>query len=162
MTKNDIKNSDVIKKVLFSLIYVSTGKTSRDYAWSVMKNITNELIQKHDFLKYVKIKIEKDDKQANFNIQIDKKIDDIDSTLLGKSIQNYIDFLKIKLGKKAGYFFLQEFKVILGDKYHNIIKQMGVDLRLIDLKEEFGGIDYDNYQIKESPDSNIGFIKKTM
>ena len=64
------------------------------------------------------------------------------------------------MGKKAGYFFLAEFKEVLGEEYHSIIKKMGVDLRLIDLQKEMPGWDTQNYKIKDEFDSNIAFLEK--
>ena len=50
-----VKNSDVIKRTLFSLIYVARSKTSKDYAWSIVKRLLVELKANHDFLKYIYI-----------------------------------------------------------------------------------------------------------
>lgn len=152
-------NSDIIKKTIFSLITVATPKTSDEYAWSCIKNLLIELRDKYPFLKYIEIgDIE----------NIDYKIDDINVMMelntvnpfeLGRAIQDIIDLLKKRLGNKAGYFFLEEFKQVLGEKYHSIIKDMGVDLRLIELKNQLYGFD-SGYRIKDSADTNIAFLEK--
>ena len=64
------------------------------------------------------------------------------------------------MGKKAGYFFLTEFKKILGEEYHSIIKEMGVDLRIIDLQKKMPGVVNSEYQIKDEYDSNIAYLEK--
>ena len=152
-------NSNIIKKTIFSLITVATPKTSDEYAWSCVKNLLIELKNTYPFLKYIRIG----------NIEtLDYRIDDINITLeinsvspdeLGRAIQDIIDLLKKRLGKKAGYFFLQEFKQVLGEEYHSIIKSMGVDLRLIELKNQLYGFDED-YKIKDRADTNIAFLEK--
>lgn len=66
----------------------------------------------------------------------------------------------MNFGKKAGYFFIREFKEDLGERYHSFIKNMGVDLRLIELQNEVYGIDSSKYTIKEDSSSNIAYVKK--
>jgi len=51
-----VPNSDVIKRTLFSLIYVSRSKTTKDYAWTIVKNLLLDLKENYDFLKYIHIK----------------------------------------------------------------------------------------------------------
>ena len=70
------------------------------------------------------------------------------------------DLLKKYLGNKAGYFFIQEFKAVLGDKYYTIIKEIGVDLRLVQLQNEFSGLDTKSFKIKDAGSSNIAFVEK--
>jgi hypothetical protein len=79
---------------------------------------------------------------------------------MGKAFQNIVDFYKTKMGAKAGYFFIQEFKEDLGNNYHSIIKEMGVDLRLIELKNELFGIEDTSYKIRDDHSSNIAFVER--
>lgn len=152
-------NSDIIKKTIFSLITVATPKTSDEYAWSCVKNLLIELRSSYPFLKYIRIgNIENIDYKIE-DINVMMEIDSVTPSELGRAIQDIIDLLKKRLGKKAGYFFLQEFKQVLGEKYHSIIKNMGVDLRLIELKNQLYGFDMD-YQIKDRADTNIAFLEK--
>ena len=156
----DVKNSDVIKRTLFSLIYVAHSKTSKDYAWSIIKQLLAELKKDHDFLKYIHIdEIEKLEDNID-DITVLSDFDNIPPERIGEAIQNIVDVFKTRMGKKAGYFFLTEFKEVLGDEYHSIIKEMGVDLRLIDLQKEIYGWGTGEYKIKDEYDSNIAFLEK--
>ncbi len=158
--QSNIKNSDIMKHTLMSLIKVASSKTSDDYAWSSIKKLLHELKSKYNFLNFVNIG---QIKELNYNIgdiSIDNDFENIDSLELAKSIQDIIDLLKNYLGNKAGYFFIQEFKAVLGDKYYTIIKEMGVDLRLVELQNEFSGLDTKRFKIKESGSSNIAFVEK--
>jgi len=159
-TFKNIKNSDILKNTLMSLIKVASSKTSDDYAWSSIKKLLNELKTKYNFLVFVKIgEINK----LNYNIKdisVNYKFEKIESLELGRAIQDIIDLLKKYLGAKAGYFFIQEFKSVLGEKYYTIIKDMGVDLRLVQLQNEFSGIDTKTFKIKDSGNSNIAFVEK--
>jgi len=154
-----VKNSDILTKTLISLINVASSKTTNDYAWSIIKNLISELRSNHIFLKYVHIN---DIKRLNYNksdITIMSNFNDIDSKKIGIVIQNIIDTFKTKMGTKAGYFFLTEFKHDVGEEFYNILEEMGVDLRLIDLQNKIYGWD-NNYKIKEKSGSNIAYLEK--
>ena len=162
MTKKNqkVKNSDIIKRTLFSLIYVARSKTPKDYAWSIIKQLLTELKKDHDFLKYIQIDdIEKLENTID-DITVLSDFNNIQSQNIGKAIQNIVDVFKNRMGSKAGYFFLTEFKEALGDEYHSILKEIGVDLRLIDLQKEIYGLESGEYKIKDKFDSNIAFLEK--
>lgn len=118
-----INNSQVIKKILLSLISVSQDKTTKNYAWSIVKSLLIDLEKKFDFLKYVKI-CELDDLDTDLeSITVSLDIDQINPMEIGKAIQSLIDIFKIRMGNKAGYYFIEDFKSDLGSEYHLIIKK---------------------------------------
>jgi hypothetical protein len=157
---NIVPNSDVMKHTLFSLISVARSKTSKDYAYTMAKNILIELKENFRFLDYIHINNTKNLVDAIDDISVISDFDNIDSKHIGEAIQSIVDLYKTRLGNKAGYFFLTEFKKILGDEYYSIIKKMGVDLRLIDLQKEINGIDTEDYKIRDKIDSNIAYLEK--
>jgi len=157
---NIVPNSDVMKHTLFSLISVARSKTSIDYAYTMAKNILIELKENFSFLGYIRINNIKNLCDSIDDISIISDFDNIDSKHIGEAIQSIVDLYKNRLGNKAGYFFLTEFKKVLGKEYYSIIKKMGVDLRLIDLQREIAGIDTDDYKIRDKIDSNIAFLEK--
>ena len=157
---DEADNSDIMKRTLYSLVTVAITKTSDDYAWSTLKKLLNELKNDYDFLKYVQIG-ELEDLDNNIDdINIISHMNTIEKKELGQAIQDLVDLYKKYLGKKAGYFFISEFKEILGERYHLIIKSIGVDLRLIDLQNEIYSIDSKKYKIKDDGSSNIAFVEK--
>jgi hypothetical protein len=156
----NVTNSEIIKKILYSLIFVAKSKTSKDYAWGIVKNILVDMSKDYDFLQYIHI-----DELNNLNDNIDDinvllDFDSIEVTKIGEAIQNIIDLFKKRLGRKAGYFFLSEFKEVLGVQYYTLIKKMGVDLRLLDLHNEIYGYGENTYEIKEKYNSNIAYLEK--
>lgn len=153
-------NSDILKNTLMSLIKVSCSKTSDDYAWSSITRLLSQLNKKYSFLKFVTIGKTKDISYSIQDIVIDDRLENIDALELARAIQDIIDLLKKYLGTKAGYFFIQEFKSTLGKKYYKIITDMGVDLRLVELQNEFSGMDTHSFKIKDSGSSNIAFVEK--
>lgn len=157
---SDITNSEVIKRTLISLIIVASSKTSDDYAWAAIKKLLRELKAKYVFLNFIEID---DISVINYSIEdisISSEFDKIKPEQIGMAIQDLIDLLKKYLGTKAGYFFIEEFKKVLGEKYHDLIKKMGVDLRLIELQKELSGLEIKGYKIRESSSSNIAFVEK--
>ena len=150
----------MLKHILFSLVNVTGDKTSEDYAWSVIKNILKELKPTYAFLGFVKIGDLENLENTIDDIAVSSDINRIDPMQLGKAIQNIIDFFKMRMGNKAGYFFIQELKADLGDEYYLKIKKIGVDLRLTDLQNEITGFNSKGYKIKDDHKSNIAFIEK--
>ena len=155
-----IENSDVMKHTLTSLVHVASTKTSEDYARTSLKKLLKELEDNYYFLKYIEIEDAESLEDTYEAITVMSRIDRVEPRTVGKAIQSLIDVLKKYLGKKAGFFFIQEFRDDLGDDYHSVIKNMGVDLRLADLQEELGGWDIEQYKIKDDSDTNIAFIEK--
>ena len=146
--KQKIQNSDVIKRTLFSLIFVARSKTSKDYAWSIIKKLLVELKENYSFLKYIKIDdIEKLENNI-CDIKVFSDFNNVEPKRIGSAIQNIIDIFKKRMGKKAGYFFLAEFKEVLGEEYHTIIKKMGVDLRLINYKKKYQDMKLKNIKLR--------------
>ena len=156
-----IDNSEILKHTLFSLIHVASLKTSDDYAWASVKKLIRELKINHASLNYVQIGNISYLNYTVEDIKISPEINDIDPKELGKAIQNIVDLVKKYLGEKAGYFFIQEFREILGDTYHSIIKKMGVDLRLVELQDQYSCFESGKYKIKDDKNSNIAFVEKT-
>lgn len=155
-----VNNSEIIRHTLFSLITVSSLKTTDDYAWSVVKTLLKEESEKYNFLKYISIGNIEEIGYLMEDIKVKNDINKISSSQIGKAIQSLIDLVKKKLGSKAGYFFLQEFKSTLGVRYYMILQDMGVDLRLIELQSKLFGVGGSEYKIKEDKNSNIGFVEK--
>lgn len=157
---NKVKNSEVIKRTLYSLFFVARSKTSKDYAWSMIKRLLTELKTDYIFLKYIQIgEIEKLTENID-DITIMSDFNNVEPQKIGSAIQNLVDIFRTRMGAKAGYFFLTEFKEALGEKYNLIIKNMGVDLRLLDLRNEIYGWAPGEYKIKDKHDSNIGYLEK--
>ena len=159
---NEIKidNSEILKHTLFSLIHAAALKTSDDYAWASVKKLVRELKDNHAFLNYICIGNISYLNYTIEDIKISTDINDIDPKEIGKAIQNIVDLVKKYLGEKAGYFFIQEFREILGDTYHSIIKKMGVDLRLVELQDQYSCFESGKYKIKDDKNSNIAFVEK--
>ena len=155
-----IENSDVMTHVLTSLVNVTSTKTSEAHAWLTVKTLLKQLEENYDFLRYIKIE-DVNYLENNLDaIDVISDINHIESREVGKAIQNLVDILKKHLGKKAGYCFIREFREDLGHDYHSIIKNMGVDLRLVELQDELYGWESEKYKIRDNGNANIAFVEK--
>jgi hypothetical protein len=120
-----------------------------------LKNLEGD----YDFLRYIKIDELKYFEETPF-VNIIPDINHIESKEVGKAIQNLIELLQRHLGKKASYFFIREFRDDLRDDYHTLIKNMGVDLRLVELQDELFSGQSEKYIIRNDGNANIAFLER--
>ena len=131
----EIENSEIIRKVLNTLVSISSRKTTEGYAVSIMDTLIKRLEGTYEFLKHVEVsdtRFLEDD--ATISVMSD--IDSVPSTEIGKAIHDIIVTMNESLGKDAGHFFVKEISRNIGDDYHSTIKDMGVDLGLMQLEHE--------------------------
>ena len=131
----EIENSEIIRKVLNTLVSISGRKTTEGYAVSSMDTLIKRLEGTYEFLKHVEVsdtRFLEDD--ATISVMSD--IDSVPSTEIGKAIHDIIVTMNESLGKDAGHFFIKEISRNIGDDYHSTIKDMGVDLGLMQLEHE--------------------------
>ena len=131
----EIENSEIIRKVLNTLVSISSRKTTEGYAVSIMDTLIKRLEGTYEFLKHVEVsdtRFLEDD--ATISVMSD--IDSVPSTEIGKAIHDIIVTMNESLGKDAGHFFIKEISRNIGDDYHSTIKDMGVDLGLMQLEHE--------------------------
>jgi hypothetical protein len=131
----ELKNSDVIENLLKTLINISSRKTSRGYALNTIDTVMKNLKDKYDFLKYIKIIDNRfiEDKEP---INIMSDINNVKSDNVGKALNEIINTTQYSLGDKAGHFFIKEIRTNIGGDYSSIMKEMGVDLGLMQLEKE--------------------------
>ncbi len=156
----NMTNLEIIQHTLISLIIVASSKTSNDYAWAIIKKLLRELRINYSFLRFIKIG---DISSLNYSIEdisVSSDFEKVNPKELGIAIQALIDLFKNYLDTKAGYFFIEAFKNVLGEKYYDTLKKMDVDLRLIELKKELYDLEINDYKLRESKDSNIAFVEK--
>jgi hypothetical protein len=130
-----IHNTDVVKRVLTSLIDISSRKTTESHAITVMGSVMDRVSKHYDFLKHVEVK------DTQFLEDIDSvsimgDLNKVSPTEVGKALYAIIYTMNETLGKDAGYFFIKELSRDIGEDYYTIIKDMGVDLSLLQLETE--------------------------
>jgi hypothetical protein len=130
-----IENSHIIKKVLITLINISGRKTTKGYAISITDSLLKKLEKNFSFLKHVEVK---DTRflEDDVPITVMSEINSIEPTEIGKAMYAIITTMNESLGKNAGHFFIKELSRNIGDDYNSSIKNMGVDLSLMQLEHE--------------------------
>jgi hypothetical protein len=130
-----IKNSEVMRKVLTTLINISGRKTTEGHAVFVMDSLIKKLEGNHDILKHVKVADTRFLEDSVF-ITVMSDLDSVSSTEVGKAIYAIIVSMDEMLGRDAGHFFMKEISRNIGDEYYSTISEMGVDLSLMQLEHE--------------------------
>lgn len=132
---SNLKNTDVIKNLLNNLIDLSGKRTEKGYAISSIQSVINQLQDKYDFLKNIEINDNRFVENEEI-VSVMTDLNDVDSTLVGSALNDLVIYTNNKLGKNAGHFFIKELKRTIGGDYNTIMKEMGVDLGLMQLEKE--------------------------
>lgn len=132
-----IKNSDLIKKVIYIIVVIAGRRTSLTVSSAFIEAVLKTLEKKYYFLKNIKINnmayFEGDPLNA---IEIKKSnINSIDPELVGESIESIIRVLCMDLEEETGLFFIQELKEKLDSDFHEKLEECGVDLELLKLEQ---------------------------
>jgi len=130
-----IENSEIMKKVLTTLINISGRKTTEGHALFVMDSLIKKLEETYDFLKHVEVTDTRFIEDGVF-INVMSDVNSVPSTEVGKAIHAIIVTMNDMLGRDAGHFFIKEISRSIGDEYYSTIEEMGVDLSLMQLEHE--------------------------
>jgi len=124
----------VVKMVIKALIDVLSEASSQSYAILCVENVIEKTKENYPFLSNIKIDKIRYNESENA-ISITENIDNIRPTEMGRSIQSLIDKLIKSLGDAAGADFVNRFRERLGNAYLIRIEEMGVNLHMIELKQ---------------------------
>ena len=130
-----MENSKILRQVLEELIDISSRKTTEAHAVTVMGSLVDRLKKRYDFLKHVEVKDTRFLEDVD-SVSIMTDVDTVSPTEVGKAIYSLIYLMNKSLGKDAGHFFIKELSRNIGDDFNNIIKDMGVDLSLMQLESQ--------------------------
>jgi len=124
----------VVKHVFNALIEVLSESSSTDYAKLIVASQINKYKKIFDFLKLIDITSEKS--SENFDsIKVSLKIDSKSPSDIGRGVQRILQNIVTELGEVAGEHFIDRFKSCLGKAYVLRIEEMGVNLHIIDLRQ---------------------------
>lgn len=131
----ELEKSDIIKNLLSTVIDISGRKTNKGYAISTMDSLIKKLKTRFEFLKHVQIKDTRFSEDEG-PVSVVSDINAVEPSEVGKAINEIITTMDRSLGKNAGHFFIKEIQSTLSDEYNSSIKDMGVDLGLLQLERE--------------------------
>lgn len=128
----EIENKELFGRLLKSAIGVISRRTSEPYANMVISNAIKKLRIKYLFLNYVKIIIGEYSEIFDV-VEINDDINHIAIEEIGKASRDFMQIIISEMGKDAGYYFIREIKEDLPYDYEKSIKEVGVDLDLLQL-----------------------------
>jgi hypothetical protein len=137
------EKSDVMKSVLKILISISSRKTDLPYAVMTMEDLIKRLETKYNFLKHVQINDDVYKEERADVISVMSDINTVPPTELGKALHAIIDSVNRSLGENAGHFFIKEIRNTLSDEDLTVIKNMGLDLGIMQLESEITRLERD-------------------
>jgi hypothetical protein len=128
-----LDNDKIMGCILRSIISVISRRTSEAYATTMVKKTLKELTKKHSFLCYVEIQ---DTQYTEFFdvVNIQPEINHIEAGEIGKAGKEFIEKITWSMGKNAGYYFLREVKEDLPYDYEQTLKELDIDLDLLQLE----------------------------
>jgi len=112
-----LENKDIIGHIIRSVIDVIRRRTSEGYALIVIGNVVRTMSEKYTFLNGVKIK-------GNY----------VDEKEIGAGVKDFIENVTTSMGSHAGYFFIKEVKEELPYYLGERLKNLGIDLNLMQLR----------------------------
>lgn len=130
----ELSNVDILENVMHGLFTTTGRRTSENYAVAVIYTITRALKKRFDFLKYIKFNIGGDIDEL---ITISPQLNSIDPTIVGRAVESIIQVIFMDLKDKAGFYFINEFKKNTGEVVISDLKEVGVDLELLQIQQHY-------------------------
>ncbi len=134
----EIQNADLITQVVKTLLFVTRRRASESISILLMDTILKALGERYNFLRQVKIKTSIGYGEISSDaIIVEPAVNTVDTALVGKVVESLVRVIIMDLREKAGVFFIKEFKDRLGEKYISHLKDIGLDLELLQLEHDF-------------------------
>jgi len=127
------ENEEILGRILKSTIGVIRRRTSEAYANVVIGNAIRELSEKHSFLRYVEIQGTRHTELFEV-VAIASDLNRVEPQKIGIATKEFLEKITKSMGKNAGYYFIKEIKEDLPYDYEKTIKELGVDLDLLQLE----------------------------
>jgi hypothetical protein len=132
MTK--LQNSELLERIIKAIYVTASRRTAPSFAIAVIGAITKTLEQRYVFLKNIEF-LEEGGKE-DF-VKIDKKVNSIEPFIIAKAIENIVQVVYLDLREKAGFFFIKELMRNAGENVISNLKDIGVDLELIQIQQHY-------------------------
>lgn len=127
---SNLKNSQVIRHVLQTLVSKIGRRTSEGFATVILDTVLNELMSRYDFLRYVEIKntFYSDGIDA---VNVSSEIDLVDTAKFYNAVGDIIGMTVKYIEENANFFFIKEVQEALNGIYDLNLKEQNIDLNLM-------------------------------
>lgn len=129
-----LRQDVVLKHVLKSLIDILSDSSTQSYAILMVNNALKKYHQKYEFLKTVQIDRLKYSGEGD-GILVPPEINSVRGSDLGRSIQRVIEEISKSMGEELGINIINKFRKHLGKAYVLRIEELGVNLHMIELRQ---------------------------
>ncbi|KYK26596.1 hypothetical protein AYK20_03480 [Thermoplasmatales archaeon SG8-52-1] len=129
-----LQNSDLLRSIIKAIYITASRRTAPSFAKAVIGAITKTLEQKYDFLKNIYIREEGGPEDF---IMIDSEVNSIEPYIIAKAIESIVQIVYLDLKEKAGFFFIKELTRNAGENVISNLKDIGVDLELIQIQQQY-------------------------
>ena len=128
--KLQIENSEALKHVLKTLFYLLDSDNGRNFAFSTMNDLIKRFSKEYETIKYVKINDTRFIQDADI-ISVTKDVNSMEPSKVGNTIQRIIQEVNDSMKEKGDFSFIEKLRSHLAEDYILRLKEMGVDLQLI-------------------------------
>ena len=136
---DDIKLSQglILRQVLKALVDVLSETNTQSWAVLAVNNVLKSYNTRFGFFNYVTVENIEPFQKGVYAIGIPTEIDEVEPFMLGKGIQKIIEVITASFEKKSGKIVLDKFKKRLGRNFIIIIEELGVNLHMVELRNNF-------------------------
>jgi hypothetical protein len=137
-----VENTKIIRDVLSTIISISGRKTTQSHAIYLLESTLNDLKKQYSFLENINVK-DTTYIEDGEPITIMSDVNKVRIKEIGPAVKDIITHLNSSMGDEAGHFFLKELAHKLDDESVNSLKNMGVDLDLMQLEKQVSKMERD-------------------
>jgi len=132
--KFQIENADALNHVMSTLFDILDREIGRDAAFKTLSEFVSRLSTKYEILKYVKINDVRAIRGVDV-VNINKDVNLVNPNKVGAAVQKLIQELNTQLGESDRFSLIEKLKNDLNDDYIFKLREIGVDLDVIQLKQ---------------------------
>ena len=127
---SNLKNSQVIRHILQTLVSKIGRRTSEGFATVILDTVLNKLMPRYDFLRYVEIKNTFYSEGIDA-VNVSSEIDLVDTAKFYNAVRDIMEMTVKYVEEKANFFFIKEIQEALNDIYDLNLKEQNIDLNLM-------------------------------
>ncbi|MEM0466640.1 MAG: hypothetical protein QXX20_03450 [Candidatus Thermoplasmatota archaeon] len=127
---------DVLKEIINATLIVLSKASTHQYAVFAVNNFLRKIESRFTYFKYITV-VPSQEPGKNYDIIIMENLDQISETDTRRGIQKLLNEICTCLGASLRKQFIDEFKKSLDPVFLERIEEMGINLHMIQLRQEF-------------------------
>jgi len=127
-----VKNNEVVKPVITTLIYLLSKTTSETNAVKTIIDLKRKHEENYDFLKNISINNTANN-DSNVNISIADELNTVPSAIIAEALEKLIQEIGKSIDEEFNQTFITDFKIVSGELSTEKMKKIGIDFNRISL-----------------------------